>query len=666
MNASFLYFCGFRAINQEKSQYSFDQLMNSLRRTFFLSSICLLGGLGVFAQEGGSLMVDGIVTSAGKPVDGAEVKIFKDKGKLLYRTTNSAGKFRAKLELGAEYVISAGLPGSTTKTFNFITEVPEKRKNEEFTKQVEIDLNPLTADAKGRKKWEQSAGGILYKESEGGFITVNYDLDEWKKQMADAADRERLRKQAEEEARVAGEKRRQEAEELARQEQAKRDAEQQVLLAAQAKEQSRLDSIAAVQLILAREMEKRKLAADQKKTEEDKLKDLAKAEQDRKRTEAERLAHQQFVTDSIANSKTEAIKLAAEEKARKEAEALAMKKAGKERQKAVADSIANARDEQARMAALAKAKQKAIADSITTEEKIRVANESLAAKNAGKTRQQQIADSIASAKTQQAQLAAQQKYRQQQIADSLAKVKTLEAQLAAQQKYRQQQIADSIASVEKIKKQEEEQLKLKAELEKKNREKAIAYSLAVVKAEQQRKDAEEQARLKAEEAARVEAERKLREAEEQARTKAEWEKKAKEESDRIAKIEAERKAQAEAEQKAKEEREQALAEKIERDKQEAAKIADEQKAKEEEIVRKKQEAAKALYELRKNNSIKEETIRETGKTTLVTTVKIDGVQTIFKKLTHDWGGIFYYKNGADISDVLYLQELKTAQEQLNP
>ena len=150
-------------------------------------------------------MVDGIVTSAGKPVDGAEVKIFRDKGKLLYRTTNSAGKFKAKLELGDEYVISAGLPGSTTKTFNFITEVPKNKQNETFTKQIEIDLNPLTADAKGKKKWEQSAGGVLYKENEGGFVTVNYDLDEWKKQMADAAERERLRKIEEDNLRAAAE-----------------------------------------------------------------------------------------------------------------------------------------------------------------------------------------------------------------------------------------------------------------------------------------------------------------------------------------------------------------------------------------------------------------------------------------------------------------------------
>lgn len=640
--------------------------MKCFSRNFLLLTIWVVSALSSFAQEGGSLMVDGIVTSAGKPVDGAEVKIFRDKGKLLYRTTNSAGKFKAKLDLGAEYVISAGLPGSTTKTFNFITEVPKNKENETFTKQIEIDLNPLTADAKGKKKWEQSAGGVLYKENEGGFVTVNYDLDEWKKQMSDAAERERLRKIEEEKLRAEAVKRRLEAEVKQKEEQAKRDAEQQLLLAAQAKEKARLDSLAAVQLILDREMEKRKQAADLKKTEEEKLKELAKAEQARKRAEAELLARQQFVADSIANSKTEAIRLAAEEKARKEAEALAMKKAGKERQKAVADSIANARDEQARMAALTKAKQKAAADSLAAAEKIRLANESLAAKNASKIRQQQIADSLASAKALQAQLAAQQKYRQQQTADSLAKVKTQEAQLAAQQKYRQQQIADSISAVEKIIKQQEEQARLKAELEKKNKEKALADSLATVKAEQQRKEAEEQARLKAEEAARVEAERKQQEVEEQARIKAEWEKKAKEEADRIAKIEAERKAQQEAEQKAREEKERALAEKAEREKQEAARLVAEQKAKEEEVVRKKQEAAKALYELRKNNFYKEETVKETGKTILVTTVKIEGVQTIYKKLTHDWGGVFYYKNGADISDVLYLQELKNAKEQVNP
>lgn len=531
-------------------------------------------------------MVDGIVTSAGKPVDGAEVKIFRDKGKLLYRTTNSAGKFKAKLELGAEYVISAGLPGSTTKTFNFITEVPKNKQNETFTKQIEIDLNPLTADAKGKKKWEQSAGGVLYKENEGGFVTVNYDLDEWKKQMADAAERERLRKIEEDKLRAAAEKRRLEAEELAKQEQAKHDAENAVLLAAQAKEQAKLDSLAAVQAHLAKMMEKRKQEENFKKTEEDKLNELVKAEQARKRAEAEKLVRQQFITDSIANAKYEAIKLAAEEKSRKEAEAEALKKAGKMREKAVADSIANAR----------------------TQEKLQL----------------------------------------------------------EKQKIREKAVADSLVNLEKLRIKEEEAQKLKALEEKKAKEKAVADSIATAKLQQKQLEDEAKVRFKAEEAAKLEAERKKREAEEQARIKAEQEKLAKEEADRLAKIEADRKAKEEAEKASAEEKARILAEKQERERLEAEQEAAAIKAKEEEAVRKKEEAAKALYELRKNNSYKEETVTETGKTFIVTTVKVDGVQTIYKKLTHDWGGIFYFKNGADISDALYLQELKNAKEQVNP
>lgn len=530
--------------------------MNCSSRIIILISISTFSLLSAYPQEAGTLMVDGIVTSAGKPVDGAEVKIFRDKGKLLFRTTNSSGKFRAKLELGAEYVISAGLPGSTTQTFNFITEVPENRKKESFNKQIEIDLNPLTADAKGKKKWEQNAGGVLYKESEGGFVSVNYDLDEWKKQMAEAAEHERLRKIAEEKARAEAEKRRLEIEAKQKEEQAKRDAEEQLRLAAEAKEKSKLDSLAAVQLILNREMEKRKLAAEQKKTEENRLKELTKAEQEKKRAEAAKIARQQFITDSIANAKMEQIRLASEEKARKEAEAEALKKAGKAREKAVADSIANAKTEQKRL---------------------------------------------------------------------IEEQKTLE----------------------------------------KAREKAALDSISNAKAEQKRFEDAEKLRLKTEEQAKLESERKQREVEEQAQLKAEQEKKAKEEADRLAKIEADRKAQEEASQLAKEEKERILAEKAERDKQEAERIAAEVKAKEEETIRKKEAAAKALYDLRKNNSYTEETVNEAGKTIFITTVKIDGIQNIYKLVTHDWGGLFYYKNGADISDVLYLQELKNAKEQIN-
>jgi hypothetical protein len=125
---------------------------------------------------------------------------------------------------------------------------------------------------KARKNGNKALVACLYKEAEGGFVTVNYDLDEWKKQMADAAERERLRKIEEEKLRAAAEKRRLEAEAKQREEQAKRDAENAVLLAAQAKEQARLDSLAAVQAHLAKMMEKRKQEEDLKEDRRRKIK----------------------------------------------------------------------------------------------------------------------------------------------------------------------------------------------------------------------------------------------------------------------------------------------------------------------------------------------------------------------------------------------------------
>jgi hypothetical protein len=129
-------------------------------------------------------------------------------------------------------------------------------------------------------------------------------VDEWKHQKELAAEQERQRLLAQEEARKEAERLRAEALERQKEEQAKRDAEEAARLAAEAtlkaREKAVADSLAAVQLVLQREMEKRKLAADQKKSEEDKLKELAQAEQNRKRAEAEKLARQKFIADSIS------------------------------------------------------------------------------------------------------------------------------------------------------------------------------------------------------------------------------------------------------------------------------------------------------------------------------------------------------------------------------
>lgn len=85
----------------------------------------------------------------------------------------------------------------------------------------------------------------------------------------------------------------------------------------------------------------------------------------------------------------------------------------------------------------------------------------------------------------------------------------------------------------------------------------------------------------------------------------------------------------------------------------------------EEVERKKQEEIQRVREQRKENKIEEEVVNETGKTIYKYRTNIYGVKTNYEKVVHSWGAVYYYKNGAQISDALFTTEMDAARKEVN-
>ena len=71
-----------------------------------------------------------------------------------------------------------------------------------------------------------------------------------------------------------------------------------------------------------------------------------------------------------------------------------------------------------------------------------------------------------------------------------------------------------------------------------------------------------------------------------------------------------------------------------------------------------------IAELRKDNKVVTDSIINGGTTTINTTTDIYGVMNKYKKVVHDWGQVYYYKNEAIVSEAIYVQDLKSAREEL--
>ncbi len=334
-----------------------------------------LNGFATLAQDG-KLVLNGLVTKEGQPLGDGEIKIFKADGGLKYSYANNVGRFTASLDLNTEYIVSASEKGYATRTITVLTEVPDNAKGGNYKEDVMLDLQRMRTTYRGKRVREENGGGVMFNKGAGAFVTVTRDISRIKEDMAAAEAakkrREELRRKAMTELRakerldsIARARERFIADSIANWER-----RQDSLLVA--KEQNRLDSIAAVKAHLAKIKEQRARERQQNLEDEaTKLEALKLAEQERKRKEALELAAagkaSQARLDSIANAKLLAKQ---REQARadsinaaREAQKLAIKlqkEADKARRQAVTDSITAAKaaerqaEEDARLAAITK------------------------------------------------------------------------------------------------------------------------------------------------------------------------------------------------------------------------------------------------------------------------------------------------------------------------
>jgi hypothetical protein len=621
------------------------------------------------AQDGGRLTLNGTVTRIGVPVNNAEVKIFRTDGKLRFAYSNNAGKFRVVLEMDKEYIVSVAEPGSAAATVTVLTEVPADKRGGQFEREVALDLQPIRKDSKGKVKREDSNTGIMFNKGSGEFVTVNRSISKIKEEQALAEEAERKRKEAAERTRLAMlELNRQDSIRRADEERARQAAaltEQDLLAQAAAKEKATADSLAAVEAHLAKIKAKR----DKERAEKDSL---------NKVNEAAKL-------DALLKSQQEKAAYNARMKAKGDS-ILAAQAAQKVREQAIKDSLAQAqgdkskaeqaakeaerlkqlalKDSAAAVAEAARLREQAVKDSIA-KAKYDAKMAELRLKNAGAAKEKAEKDSLALVARQARLEAARAKKAAQ---DSINQVKEKQRQealaikLAADAKKKAE--ADSIARIKEELRLA--QLKLKEEelRRKKIEEDSIATLKSIAKmAEQQRADSIAQA---AAEAKALEAEKKAaaQQAYEQQKAEEAAKKQAAADSVAQAKVMAEQRIQAivDSTNAAKAAEVAARQAQIKADEEARMEAIKQRK---EEAERAKQAEIERVREQRKENKVDEEVIEETGKTTYRYKCNIYGVKNTYEKVVHSWGAVYYYKNGAQISDALFTTDLDAARKEVN-
>ena len=441
----------------------------------------------------------------------------------------------------------------------------------------------------------------------------------------------------------------------------KRDAELKAL------EKLRQDSIAGVNAALK---SREKMVADsiaQAKIEEQKqkqlelarLKELEKAKQDSlakaqveakkaeldlQKQQALQKAREKSVADSLAQVKVDEERLRLQEQARL-----------KELEKSKQDSLARekieakkAESEFLKQQALQKVKEKAAADSLVQvkiDEQKQKQKEEASLKEIESARQDSISKAVIAAKQAEAENLKQlsiQKTRAKFVSDSIILAKAEEkSRIEIEEKQKIKQKQDSISA---------------AAIALKERQKNIAESTqrsietAKLKAEadeiEKIKKQNELIALKKEEDAQ-----KAKEAEENKRMVALIEKAKQDSVSAMQRLELE---QEEARKKAK-----VLAE-IEAQKQMLGKN---NKTEEKPNASKPPKPVAAIPKIRDSDyreGVTEETVTESNRVIYRTVVKREGSAFNYQKITYTWGGVFYFKNETNMTQILFDQELKNA------
>ncbi|MFT4524826.1 MAG: hypothetical protein ACI9FU_000627 [Granulosicoccus sp.] len=420
---------------------------------------------------------------------------------------------------------------------------------------------------------------------------------------------------------------------------------------------------------ISRLKEEMAAAAEAKKRREEERKKAMAAAKEQARLDSIVRAKEQFIEDSIANAEQFALDFA-KKREQEVADSIAAVEAhlAKMMAKRAADREANASSEQTKLDELAAAQQKKlrldaianakkdsaslaqqmvldrekfVADSIVAA-RLAEKDEMAAAKQAEKDRKKAAADSI-SAEREAAKLARDAEKEAERLAKedaedaaTAAKVEAdkLKEEARLAEVARKQAVKDSVVTA----KAEDARLAEEMRLAEEARKQAVKDSVIEVKAEQARVLEEarvlEVAQKQASLDSIVEVNR-LKDVAEQARV------------DSVAQVREEARVERLRQQEEVERKEQAYTDSISFAKAEVKRVERERVA-----------------DLRKDNTVDEETKEEEGKTTITTRVNVYGVKNTYEKVSHSWGQVYYYKNGAIISEAIYIQDIKSAREEL--
>jgi hypothetical protein len=391
---------------------------------------------------------------------------------------------------------------------------------------------------------------------------------------------------------------------------------------------------------ISRLKEEMAAAAEAKKRRDEERKKALAAAKEQARLDSIVNARENFIADSIANAELYAVEYA-KMREQEVADSIAAVEAhlAKMMAKRAADREANASSEQTKLDELAASQQEKLRlDAIASAKK----DSAALAQQMVLAREKFVADSIVAArqaeKDEMAQVKQVERDRKRAIADSISAGKEAAKLEREAEKEALRLAKEAAADSASLAKAEEVRLKEQTRLAEEVRKQAVKDSVAEVRAEEARVAEEARLALVIQKQAALDSiaeVNRLKEVAEQARV------------DSVATIREETRIERLRQQEEEVRQEQAIADSISFAKAEIKRVERERVA-----------------ELRKNNAVAEETTEEEGKTTITTQVTVYGVKNRYEKVTHSWGQVYYYKNGAIISEAIYIQDIKSAREEL--
>jgi hypothetical protein len=651
--------------------------MNSLRLKFFFLTALFLGAstfLSNAQKKTSFLQINGTIKTSGKNLGAVEIKVMENGSAVQSVQSKDNGSFIVMMDLNKDYEIVFSKPGYIPKTIIANSVVPPDQADIGYAFKCNLELFEDVAGASRSASMNKPVAKIAYNTTYEDF-----DFDPIYTKRIQAEQQEALKA-------AADAKREQDRDRLDSLNKAWNDSiarikDRNAILAAEnaARDKARQDSISkATAASLAA-----KAHADS----------LSRVEAEKKRLEE--IARNKAAADSIAAAKAQ---LAALEKARQDSIVKA-NLADKARQ----DSIAKASAEQKKLEELAR--QKAAADSIAlAQAELKKKQEEDKAKAIADAKERSRLDSIAKADAAAAKIA--EATRLKASADSLAKVQAMQKAIAdstakanAAEAARQKALADAQSkatadSIAKVKAEETARQKALADSQAKARADSIEKAKAAAIEARKKFVADSTAQATVERGREKSRQDSITRAEANARALAEARKKV--EADSIARAEVERQkqdalAKAKAEQEAKDKAEadrqtQLLADKArqdsitnaakaEKEKEDAdrkAQIAAEIQARKDALAKantyEKSEtkapttAVPKIKESDYSEGITDEKISETNRNIQRTVVKKDGTTYNYQKITYNWGGVFFFKNEAAVTQTTFDTELNQARK----